>query len=112
VKSRATEDARTSLQVTRIDVLSGLRFHARANIRDRRGAQVSADPANSLVFGSWAYRYLALRFAEPANGNETGVIVAASTVAIVAIAAAVIVVALLAWYVLPRGGRRKRSPRS
>ena len=38
--------------------------------------------------------------------------VAASTVAIVAIAAAVIVVALLALYVLPRGGRRKRPPRS
>jgi hypothetical protein len=40
---------------------------------------------------------------EPANGNETGVIVAASTVAIVAIAAAVTVVALLARYVLLRG---------
>jgi hypothetical protein len=42
-----------------------------------------------------------LRFREQANGHETAVIVAASTVAIVAIAAAVIVVALLAWYVLP-----------
>jgi hypothetical protein len=39
------------------------------------------------------------------------VIVAASTVAVVAVAAAVIVVALVAWYVLPRGGRRKRPPR-
>jgi hypothetical protein len=35
------------------------------------------------------------------------VVVAASTVAVVAIAVAVIVVALLAWYLLPRGGRRK-----
>ena len=40
------------------------------------------------------------------------VLVAASTVAVVAVAAAVIVVALLAWYVLPRGGRRKRPPRT
>jgi hypothetical protein len=98
VKSRATEDARTSLQVTRIDIL---RFHARARISDRGGAQVSADPANRLVFGSWAYRYPRLPVDEPANVNETGVIVVASTVAIVAIAAAVTVVALLARYVLP-----------
>ena len=40
------------------------------------------------------------------------VVVAASTVAIVAIAAAVIAVALLAMYILPRGGRRKRPPRT
>jgi hypothetical protein len=38
------------------------------------------------------------------------VIVAASTVAIVAIAAAIIAIALVVWYVLPRGGRRKRPP--
>jgi hypothetical protein len=40
------------------------------------------------------------------------VIVAASTVAVVAIAAAVIAVALAAWYIAPRGGRRKRGPRT
>jgi hypothetical protein len=39
-------------------------------------------------------------------------VVAASTVAIVAIAVAIIVVAMVAWYVLPRGGRRKRPPRN
>ena len=60
VKSRATEDSRTELQVTRIDVRKVSR--ARASIGDRGGAQVSADPAKSLVFGSWAYRYLALTF--------------------------------------------------
>jgi hypothetical protein len=38
-------------------------------------------------------------------------IVAASTVAVVAIAAAVVAVALVVWYILPRGGRRKRGPR-
>jgi hypothetical protein len=43
------------------------------------------------------------------RGKNGPVVIAASTVAIVAIAAAVIVVALVAWYVLPRGGRRKRS---
>jgi len=37
---------------------------------------------------------------------------AASTVAIVAIAAAIIVVGLLVFDVLPRGGRRKRPPRT
>jgi hypothetical protein len=41
------------------------------------------------------------------------VIVAASTVAVwSAIAAAAIVVALVLWYVLPRGGKRKRRPRT
>jgi hypothetical protein len=35
-------------------------------------------------------------------------IFAASTVAIVAIAAAVIAVALVVWYILPRGGRRRQ----
>jgi hypothetical protein len=39
-------------------------------------------------------------------------VVAASTVAVVAIAAAIVAVALLAWYILPRGGRRKRPPRT
>jgi hypothetical protein len=34
-------------------------------------------------------------------------IVADSTIAVVAIAAAVVIVALVLWYVLPRGGRRK-----
>jgi hypothetical protein len=38
------------------------------------------------------------------------VLVAASTVAVVAIAVAVIVVAGALWYILPRGGRRKRPP--
>jgi hypothetical protein len=38
--------------------------------------------------------------------------VAASTVAVVAIAAAVIAVALVLWYVLPRGGKRRRPPRT
>jgi hypothetical protein len=46
------------------------------------------------------------------EGRIAHVVVAASTVAIVAIAAAVIAVALLAMYVLPRGGRRKRPPRT
>jgi hypothetical protein len=40
------------------------------------------------------------------------VIVAASTVAIVAIAAAVIAVAFAVLYIAPRGGRRKRGPRT
>jgi hypothetical protein len=39
-------------------------------------------------------------------------IVADSTVAIVAVAAAVVAVALVLWYVLPRGGRRKRRTRT
>jgi hypothetical protein len=39
-------------------------------------------------------------------------VIADSTVAIVAIVVAVVIVALLAAYVLPRGGRRKRPPRS
>jgi hypothetical protein len=42
-------------------------------------------------------------------GYDLRVPIAASTVAVVAIAAAVIVVALVVLYVLPRGGRRKRS---
>jgi hypothetical protein len=42
------------------------------------------------------------------HGETNRVILAASTVAIVAIAAAVIVVALALWYILPRGGRRRR----
>jgi hypothetical protein len=46
------------------------------------------------------------------NGYNGRVIVAASTVAVVAIAAAVIAVALVLWYVLPRGGRRRRPPRT
>jgi hypothetical protein len=37
-------------------------------------------------------------------------ILAASDIAVVAVAVAVIVVALVVWYVLPRGGRRKRTP--
>jgi hypothetical protein len=40
------------------------------------------------------------------------VIVAASTVAVVAVAVAVVAVALVVWYILPRGGRRKRGPRT
>jgi hypothetical protein len=40
------------------------------------------------------------------------VIVAASTIAVVAIAAAIIAICLVGWYILPRGGRRKRPPRS
>ena len=51
-------------------------------------------------------------FAQCRPGYHLRVPVAASTVAVVAIAAAVIVVALLAFYVLPRGGRRKRPPRT
>jgi hypothetical protein len=46
------------------------------------------------------------------RGEHDRVLVAASTVAIVAIAAAVIVVALVVWYIVPRGGRRQRPPRS
>ena len=38
-------------------------------------------------------------------------ILGASNIAVVAVAAAVIVVALVLWYVLPMGGRRKRTPR-
>jgi hypothetical protein len=101
VKSRATEDARTSLQVTRIDIL---RFHARARISEigeGRKFRLTLRIALSSVAGRIVVSRLP--FDEPANGNETGVIVAASTVAIVAIAAAVMVVALLARYVLPAG---------
>jgi hypothetical protein len=54
---------------------------------------------------------VSLGFYKRSAGEKAFVIVAASTIAVVAIAAAVIVVALLAWYVLPRGGRRKRPPR-
>ena len=50
------------------------------------------------------------RFSPGLPGYHQGVIVAASTVAIVTIAAAVIAVALVLWYISPRGGRRK-NPR-
>jgi hypothetical protein len=47
------------------------------------------------------------------RSRRSRVIVAASTVAVwSAIAAAAIVVALVLWYVLPRGGKRKRRPRT
>jgi hypothetical protein len=40
------------------------------------------------------------------------VIVAVSNTAIFAVAAAIIVVAILAQYIMPRRGRRKRPPRA
>ena len=45
--------------------------------------------------------------APPREGSRS-LVLALSTVSVVAVAAAVIVVALLAMYLLPRGGRRRR----
>jgi hypothetical protein len=45
-----------------------------------------------------------------ASGKDAGVILAASTVAIVAIAAVVIVALIALMYIVPRGGR-KRTPK-
>jgi hypothetical protein len=53
-------------------------------------------------------RSLAAWFREHTAGNDVGVIVAASTVAIVAIAAVVIVALVALIYIVPRGGRRRR----
>jgi hypothetical protein len=47
-------------------------------------------------------------FRKRAAGNEGGVILGVSTVAIVAIAAVVIVALIVLMYVVPRGGRRRR----
>jgi hypothetical protein len=68
--------------------------------------------ARLLLVLSRARVPLPLTFHVPERRIREGhVIVAASTVAIVAIAAAVFAQALLAWYILPRGGRRKRTLR-
>jgi hypothetical protein len=58
------------------------------------------------------YRLAAWVLVEYRQGRTGAMVVAASTVAVVAIAAAIIAVAFVALYVLPRGGRRKRPPRT
>lgn len=54
---------------------------------------------------------MVLDLGEPRAEYGVAMILAASNIAVVAVAAAVIVVAVVVWYVLPRGGRRKRTPR-
>ena len=65
-----------------------------------------------VVRGPQGARLAGWRFRDRFAGHKALVVLAASTVAIVAISAAVIVVALVVWYIMPRGGRRKGSPRT
>jgi hypothetical protein len=72
--------------------------------------RASADPRPARAGHCQRERlgFALIRMGTDGHGETNRVILAASTVAIVAIAAAVIVVALALWYILPRGGRRRR----
>lgn len=68
----------------------------------------SASTRGSRRLGGTELCFALIRTGTGGDWEPNHMILAASTVAIVAIAAAIIVVALALWYILPRGGRRRR----